>query len=714
MVSRQKAGRTRLNNKPLVGFFHGIQVRLIAAFLLPVLFLVALGYLSYTMAADLVVLNVKRTSQLMMKSRAEYFSLLLDNVDSSATQLLANEELRAFLSSEDAAARNGMSSRIATLVATILTSNPHIEAITIVGDSHAESFPFYAPASDRYMELDLVKKAIAADGKGIWITDRTLINAYLDMTAFEAHKAFFESSKPQMVYVRMLQRTEGDTSPDVLLMPLDADLIDDFMGSLMLTGEASVHLIGPDGYDLATGKANSPGASQQVSSTDADAYALWNEPFVKAYREDADYFSFYEEVDYRGIRNVALTEKLEKTGVLLLCMIPYQSLVSGARSILVLTIGFVLMAVVLSIIVGIFMATGMSRTISRIVQMSRQAASGDLTVTTTTRRKDEFGVLTLSIHDMIGSMRRLIERTASTAARVTDSVDVVNHSTEQVAQVSRDITTAISEIAQGANAQAQDAEQGVSRMNQLSSRMALVGENTREIEKVTSSTVVLTRNGMSSMDELNQKAKETGDIIHAIVDDIQVLQDHSGSIGSIVQVINSIADQTNLLALNAAIEAARAGESGRGFAVVAEEVRKLAEQSMKASREIGSIVNQTQGRTQETAKKADQTGRILLSQDQALEKSVKAFQEIHTAMDALVYRVQNIMTDVVAMESVKEETLLAISNISAVSEQTAASAQQVTASSDQQQQSIDSMSSFAETLAEEARELREVIGQFRV
>ena len=107
---------------------------------------------------------------------------------------------------------------------------------------------------------------------------------------------------------------------------------------------------------------------------------------MTAYREDADYFSFYEEVDYRGIRNVALTEKLEKTGVLLLCMIPYQSLVSGARSILVLTIGFVLMAVVLSIIVGIFMATGMSRTISRIVQMSRQAASGDLTVTTTDRK----------------------------------------------------------------------------------------------------------------------------------------------------------------------------------------------------------------------------------------------------------------------------------------------------------------------------------------
>ena len=653
-------------------------------------------------------------SQLMMKSRAEYFSLLMDNVDSSATQLLANEELRAFLTSEDPAARNGMSERIAALVTTILTSNPHIEAITIVGGSHSESFPFWTPASDRYMEFDLVKKAIAADGKGTWITDRTLIDAYLDETAFEAHKAFFDASKPQMVYVRMLPRTEGDTSPNILLMPLDTDLLDAFMESLMLTGDANVHLIGPDGYDLASGKAASADASQQVSSTNADAYALFHEPFVMAYREDADYYSFYEEVDYRGIRNVALTEKLEKTGVLLLCMIPYQSLVSGARSILVLTIGFVLMAAILSILVGIFMATGMSRTISRIVQMSRQAASGDLTVTTSTRRKDEFGVLTLSIHDMIGSMRQLIERTASTAAWVTDSVDVVNRSTEQVAQVSRDITVAISEIAQGANAQAQDAEQGVSRMHQLSSRMALVGENTREIETVTHSTVALTRNGMSSMEELNQKAKETGDIIHAIVDDIQVLQDHSGSIGSIVQVINSIAGQTNLLALNAAIEAARAGESGRGFAVVAEEVRKLAEQSMKASREIGSIVSQTQGRTQETAKKAEQTGRILLSQDQALEKSVKAFQEIHTAMGALVSRVQNIMSDVVAMESVKGETLLAISNISAVSEQTAASAQQVTASSDQQQQSIDSMSSFAETLAEEARELREVIGQFRV
>ena len=91
---------------------------------------------------------------------------------------------------------------------------------------------------------------------------------------------------------------------------------------------------------------------------------------------------------------------------------------------------------------------------------------------------------------------------------------------------------------------------------------------------------------MASVENLNLKTTETNEIIKTILADIDSLEENSKSIGKIIKVISSIADQTNLLALNATIEAARAGEMGKGFAVVANEVRKLAEQSMAAAKEI--------------------------------------------------------------------------------------------------------------------------------
>jgi len=219
---------------------------------------------------------------------------------------------------------------------------------------------------------------------------------------------------------------------------------------------------------------------------------------------------------------------------------------------------------------------------------------------------------------------------------------------------------------------------------------------------------------LDSIGELDQKSKETNGIIRIIVGNIQELSERSNSIGGIVKVINGIADQTNLLALNAAIEAARAGEMGRGFAVVADEVRKLAEQSMKATREIGGIVVETQKQTRATADLAEKTGDILHIQDIAMEKAIRAFNDISGSMDQLVGQVHVIMNDVDQMDHVKSETLLAIQNISAVSQETAASTEEVMASSDLQMHNIGNVAEYAARLGADAEALQMAISQFKV
>lgn len=224
--------------------------------------------------------------------------------------------------------------------------------------------------------------------------------------------------------------------------------------------------------------------------------------------------------------------------------------------------------------------------------------------------------------------------------------------------------------------------------------------------------MMYTEKGLSSVSELDQRAKETTNITNAIINDIKMLDDNSKSIGKIIKAISGIADQTNLLALNAAIEAAHAGDAGKGFAVVADEVRKLAEQSMNATREIVSIVKDTQTQTSRAVQRAETSGGILRLQNESLQNTIEIFRNISNSMEQLVKKVENTMDAVSEMDEFKVQTTAAIENISAVSEQTAASSQEVTASTQEQLDSIEELADHSQQLNDAASNLTEAISQF--
>lgn len=486
---------------------------------------------------------------------------------------------------------------------------------------------------------------------------------------------------------------------------LDKDVQDYLTGiAKNLPDGSELHLISPNKRDL---------SSLDTRIEDKERALLTDQKFFTEIRE-SQAPQGHLTVSFNGKQYLSCYAKIESMDYILIGLIPINALNESSRSIAVITLIFVILAVIVALVIGFYMATGMSRTINRIINAAGRAASGDLTVNPMSRRNDELGVLTKSINSMISNMRRLIEQITDTTLKVSNSAMTVSNTSQQVSSVSHEISRAIQEISQGASTQASDAEQSVMKINSLAETINHVTGNAKSIGTLTRDTMKLTQNGLNTIENLDKKANETTIITKEILVDIQELDIHSKSIGKILKVITVIADQTNLLALNAAIEAARAGEMGKGFAVVAVEVRKLAEQSMKATREISTIIKSTQDQTARAVEKAITTEVILKSQNQAVMNTVQIFKKINSSMEALAVQVEQIMSDVVEMDENKEQTINSIQNISAVSQQTAASSQEVTASTQEQLSCIEELANNATELGQSAKELKESISTFTV
>ncbi len=264
----------------------------------------------------------------------------------------------------------------------------------------------------------------------------------------------------------------------------------------------------------------------------------------------------------------------------------------------------------------------------RIKETVEKFASGDLTRRAHIRirlfgkeLKDEIVGLGESVDKMVSQMSLLI-------GRITDS-------STQLAFASEQLSTSSGQIKDGAKKQSTQTDQAATAIEEMNATLLEVAKNSQEASDSAKQAQEIAEKGGDVVTQAITAMKEVAESTSITAETIKKLGRSSEEIGTIVSVINDIADQTNLLALNAAIEAARAGEQGRGFAVVADEVRKLAERTTKATKEISDMINTIQA---ETGKAVD----AMAEGTRKVENGVKLANEAGDALGQIVTSVENV------------------------------------------------------------------------
>lgn len=677
-------------------FGKSIRTKLIAGFLIPVVLFVIFGIFSYKNFANGFEKKYEESAESTIEMAAQYCSLGFNMVELQATRINLNDDISRYYSGSYAtdANKDNVAFKASKLfIGSESTADLVVQDILLFSNYGTACTPVLVFDENIYEPF-----INSEDGKLIKELGK-------NMTWIGSHKSIDEitgfSQNDYGISLITVLTSQANRPCGYIMIDIKKKFIMDILDKAD-TGEKSIKaFISQDNREIFD------------SENEESEFSFLDQSFYQKAKESEN-INGNNYVTVKGKKYLFAYSKIENANGMVCSLIPEEVMLKQADEMKVLIIVAIILTVIGAVLIGTFIATGISKAITYINKVMGRTAKGDLTGEIVTHRQDEFKVLAEGISTTISSMKNLITKISAVSDTVTDQTNQVSENVIVLSDVANEIGEVVEQIDESVAKQNDDIGNCLEQMKVLSDKITDVYKSTNEITDIANVAQGTVGNGMELVSDLGDRVNDTTNITKEVITDIEILKKESSSIENILETISDIATQTNLLSLNASIEASRAGEAGRGFAVVAAEIRKLAEQSGASGAEIRQIIKNIQNKMNATVKTALKAQDIVNYQEEVVKGTIKAFEDISLQVVELVKNLENITVSIEGIEYAKNDTQNTIESISDASDSTSDASKDLVECAMKQSNAVRSLDYTVTQLKQDADTLADAIGIFKV
>ncbi|WP_446897007.1 methyl-accepting chemotaxis protein [Clostridium sp. LBM24168] len=400
----------------------------------------------------------------------------------------------------------------------------------------------------------------------------------------------------------------------------------------------------------------------------------------------------------------------------ILTIVPYDVAFSDVKAQNNIFLAIVVFMFIISILVALLISQFVTNPLCNLNTALDAVSTGNLTARVEKKflkRQDQLGEIARNFNNVIAKQFTLIGKVKIMIKDVQGYNEDTSNQVDELILASKNVSTAMGEIADGTVEQTNYMSIIVDRFSTLKKSLDNIDTSTDRIINYTKQTKDKNQLGIVSAKELKEEFDKNYKSIQSAAAHVKNLSDKSQSIGAITDSIKSIAEQTNLLALNAAIEASRAGEAGKGFAVVADEVGKLAEQSSDSAKEIHDIITEIGIFVNKIREEFINTTQIAEKSNDKLEATIEIFESIINNSDELIKDIEFLNEEMEKMKSNKDEVDQCVDNTSSIIEEGSATTEEVNATMEEQLVTMERICNKIHNINSMTKELQEFIQIFK-
>lgn len=671
-----------------------IRTQLFIGFLIPIIFIIAVSVTTYFKASEGLASNYESSSVTALEMFVATFDEATNQIQSAVAELAQDSNVNSYSLGgfkNDTSKKENAQSAILKNISVKSTSSSLTHAIHVLPVSE---MVFITTQKMDVQEINSFIGQLAGTEDAVileqprvnWATKHPTIDSCMGVDGSQ-----------YTMYCSM--RFSSGSLQGAVIVDLSTKKITELMSQLDLGEGTKISLITAQGVELPY--------EHTVAVTETEFFQKGVESGEKTYSEY---------VSYDGEDYFFMMCKSDTTGAYVTALVPEENILSSAKDIRDLTVILVVVACVIAIGIGYVIISNIAKNIYTSVGDLDGVSRGELFERSKIKvsKHNEFGKLHAAISNTVMKIRELILAVKRMIEAVLLSSQSVGDSSSNVGNMVTDMSAQIEEILSTISQEDQEVINCSEKMDQLSVNIKAVNDSVSATIGEVDKSIRIISEGVKVVEDMTRQSKETTVVTDEVQKQVILLTDKLDEIVKAVANIQEIATQTNLLSLNASIEAARAGEHGKGFSVVAEEIRKLADDSAVTADAIQKTITEIKEYSEDTIMKVKKAESIVSIQENSVQNTAEAFDNISEFMEGLVHNMEMVNKDVNEMNETRKDVLDSINVISRLSEETVAATQVVGDALEKQIESTNVLENEAMNLQKNMQELDVAISSFKL